>query len=111
MIIISILINHRINSFGYYVEFKDKNGNITETVKYKNARKILTSDYINKNISLNFLKYFNSSNLKILFDSFESDSQIDELRRTISSYITIFKIPIFQPKYLSTYFYLKQFQK
>lgn len=111
MIGISFLINHRASHMGFDAELKDEENKLTEIIKYKSSEKRIGKDFL-KEASSDFKKYFSQSNLVTYLNSFLSKIDvIPELKRVMYSYISVFEIPLLQPKFLLTYFLLEAISK
>jgi hypothetical protein len=113
MLVISFIINHRVASYGYYIQFQDENGKNTETIEFKNNKKLIGNEFLEDISNMEFLDFFKEHNLSNLINSFilKCNEEGEQIKRIFYSYITVNEIKIFQPKFLSAYFLLEAISK
>lgn len=112
VLVLSFLLFHRFNIYGYEAKIYDKENNIIQDIDYRYTKKKSGIDCIFKD-NIEFNKYFNGDNVSKLIESFialDNDKK-QNFSRLIYSILTIKDLEIFEPKFKDTFYVLEAISK
>lgn len=112
MLIISLLLHKRFNTFGFEADLFNDRGKLIERHTYRCSQKSSGEDYTKLNYGT-FRDHFSSSNISKLVNAFyclDKESKA-KFQRIVNAYLTIGELNVFEPMFRDAYFALEAVSK
>ncbi|MFA7360470.1 MAG: hypothetical protein WC139_05475 [Candidatus Kapaibacterium sp.] len=112
MLVLSFILFHRLNCFGFEARIFDENNKVIHTIDHRYTKKKSGIDCLLED-KLEFNNYFNTDNVSKIIESFLAlnEEHKQKFIRVIYSYLTIKELDIFEPKFKDTFYALEAISK